>query len=156
MANKEYSMAFKLGAQLSREFGTTFSSAQKQIAQTQREINALAQIQGDISSYQKQQSAVENSKRKLADLEKQYDNIQREIQETEGFSSSLENKLIDKERAIDKAREAVERETFKLHEMEGALQDAGIETDNLAGESERLEGEMRDEIAQLLAAGGDK
>ena len=146
----EYSMLFKLSAQLGREFGTTFSSAKRTLNDTQREINALNQTQADISAYQKQQQAVESTSRKLSDLQKEYDNIQREIQETEGFSSSLENKLIEKQRAIDKTSESLKNQTDKLHQMESAMQDAGIDTDHLADESKKLTQQM-DDLAKKQA-----
>ena len=143
-------MLFKLSAQLGREFGTTFSSAKRTLNDTQREINALNQTQADISAYQKQQQAVESTSRKLSDLQKEYDNIQREIQETEGFSSSLENKLIEKQRAIDKTSESLKNQTDKLHQMESAMQDAGIDTDHLADESKKLTQQM-DDLAKKQA-----
>ena len=71
----EYSMLFKLSAQLGREFGTTFSSAKRTLNDTQREINALNQTQADISAYQKQQQAVESTSRKLSDLQKEYEAV---------------------------------------------------------------------------------
>ena len=44
-------------------------------------------------------------------MQQQYDNIQKEIQETEGYSSALENKLISKQAQIDKT-------TTSLHTYE--------------------------------------
>ena len=148
MANpKEYNMLFKISAQLGREFGTTFNSAKRSLADTQKEIKALNKTQADISAYQKQQRAVENTSRNLSDLQREYDNIQREIQETEGFSSSLENKLIEKQRAIDKTSDSLKNQTDKLHQMESAMKDAGIDTDHLADESAKLSKQM-DELAK--------
>jgi len=43
----------------------------------QNEIAALSKIQSDISSYQKQQDAVERTRQKLGVLQQQYDNIQK-------------------------------------------------------------------------------
>ena len=143
-------MLFKLSAQLGREFSTTFGTAKRTLTDTQKEINALNQTQADISAYQKQQQAVENTSRKLSDLQKEYDNIQREIQETEGFSSSLENKLIEKQRAIDKTSESLKNQTDKLHQMESAMQDAGIDTDHLTDESKKLTQQM-DDLAKKQA-----
>jgi len=138
----EYSMLFKLSAQLGKEFGATFSSAQKSLADTQKEIQALNKQQSDISAYQKQQQSVEATAKKLSDLQQQYDNIQREIQETEGFSSSLENKLIEKQRAIDKTSASLQTQTQKLGEMGDALRESGVDTDHLAEVSKKLADEM--------------
>ena len=143
-SRREYEMLFQLNAQLGGGFAGTFNKAQQQILSMQKEIQALSKTQGDITSYQKQQGAVEGTQKKLEVLQQQYDNIQREIQETGGFSSDLENKLLSKQQQIDRTAAALEKETNKLNEMGAALQNAGIDTSNLDRESERLTAEMRD------------
>lgn len=135
---KEYSMLFKLSAQLGKEFSSAFSAAQQQLRATQKEISDLKKVQSDISAYTKQQQAVDATSKKLSDLVRQHDNIQREIKETGTYSSDLENKLIDKERAIEKAAKALEQETKILKSMENSLQKAGVDTSNLSQESQRL------------------
>ena len=127
----EYSMMFRLSAKLGSEFAGTFGKAQKALEETQKEIRELARVQTDVSAYQKQQTAVEQTAQKLELLQKQYDNIQREISETEGYSSSLENKLLDKQRAIDKTAQSYEKNKDRLDEMGQALRDAGIDTEHL-------------------------
>lgn len=144
MAGSEYQMIFKLSAQLGKEFGSTFSGAQKTMAATQKEIQALARTQGDIAAYEKQQKAVEATSRKLEDLQKEYNNIQREIEETGGFSSELENKLIEKQRAIDKTSESLENQTGKLNEMQEELRESGVDTEHLGEEEEKLKKKMED------------
>lgn len=141
-SQKEYTMLFALNASLQSGFQATFGKAQQSITSLQKEINALAKQQSDISAYEKQQRAVENTEKKLEVLRQQYDNIQKEIQETEGFSSSLENKLLSKQQQIDKTSASLANQTQKLGEMEGALQEAGVDTTNLTGESKKLEEEM--------------
>lgn len=138
MANKEYQMLFKLTAQAGKEFGSTFSAASQQMQQIQKEVNALNQTQSDISAYQKQQTAVDNTKRKLEDLQKQYDNIQREYEETGESSSALANKMVDKQRAIDQTTQKLEQQTQKLDQMETELKEAGVDTDNLGDEQQKL------------------
>lgn len=155
MANKEYSMLFKLQAQAGQEFGSTFNSAQQTMKQLQKEINQLNQTQGDISAYQKQQTAVDNTKRKLEDLQKQYDNIQKEYQETGENSSELANKMIDKQRAIDQTSQKLEQQTQKLDAMEAELKEAGVDTDNLAEEQQKLARKM-DETADEMEQIGEE
>ncbi len=141
-SRREYEMLFQLNAQLGGGFAGTFSKAQQQILSMQKEIQALSKTQGDVTSYQKQQQAVEGTQKKLEMLQQQYDNIQREIQETGGFSSDLENKLISKQRQIDQTSAALEKETGKLNAMGEALRSSGVDTANLDRESERLTAEM--------------
>ena len=56
-SRNEYEMLFKLSAQLGQNFNGTFSSAQKTLAATQKEIQSLNKLQSDISSYTKQQTS---------------------------------------------------------------------------------------------------
>lgn len=143
-SRKEYEMLFQLNAQLGGSYSSTFTKAQQQIASMQKEIQALSKTQSDIAAYQKQQSAVESTRSKLAVLQQQYDNIQKEIKETEGYSSSLENKLLAKQQQIDKTTASLNSQTSKLDEMGNALREAGVDTDNLTKESSELSAKMGD------------
>lgn len=143
-SRKEYEMLFQLNAQLGGSYSSTFSKAQQQLASMQKEIQALSKTQSDIAAYQKQQSAVEATRSKLAVLQQQYDNIQKEIKETEGYSSSLENKLLTKQQQIDKTSASLKDQTSKLESMGNALKDAGVDTDNLSKESAELSTKMND------------
>lgn len=144
-SRKEYEMLFQLNAQLGSNYNSTFKTAQGAIASLQNEITALSKTQADISAYQKQQAAVEASRQKLALLQKQYDNIQKEISETGEYSASLENKLLSKQLQIEKTSGSISAQTAKLEQMGNALREAGIDTAHLTEESSRL-GNQIDEI----------
>lgn len=145
MANqKEYAMLFSLNAQMGGGFTSAFTKAQAQIAEMRKEISSLSKTQADITAYQKQQSALDATRQKLVTLQQQYDNIQREIQETEGFSSALANQLLTKQQQIDKTNAAIERQSDNLHKLSGSLEDAGIDTKDLATASSKLAAEMDD------------
>lgn len=141
---KEYEMLFQLNAQMGGSYNSTFIKAQSQVAAMQKEIAALSSTQSDISAYQKQQSALEATRQKLLTLQQQYDNIQKEIGETEGYSSSLENQLLSKQQQIEKTTAAIERQSEKLDQMGQALNAAGVDTNDLQGESARLGKEIDD------------
>lgn len=143
-SRKEYEMLFQLNAQLGSSYSSTFSKAQQQIATMQKEIQTLSKAQSDIAAFQKQQSAVEATRQKLATLQQQYDNIQKEIKETEGYSSALENKLLSKQQQIDKTSASLERQTQKLQQMDTALKESGVDTSNLTGESAKLGAQIDD------------
>ena len=157
MANrKEYEMLFQLNAQLGSSYNSTFSKAQQQIAAMQNEIQALSKTQSDIAALQKQQNAVEATRQKLTTLQQQYDNIQKEIKETEGYSSSLENKLLSKQQQIDKTSASLEQQTQKLQQMDAALKEAGVDTGNLTGASSKLSTQIEDlKAKQEEAASGE-
>lgn len=156
MANrKEYEMLFQLNAQLGSSYNSTFSKAQQQIAAMQKELQALSKTQSDIAALQKQQNAVEATRQKLTTLQQQYDNIQKEIKETEGYSSSLENKLLSKQQQIDKTSASLEQQTQKLQQMDAALKEAGVDTGNLTGASSKLSTQIEDlKAKQEEAASG--
>lgn len=143
-SRKEYEMLFQLNAQLGGGFNSAFSKAQKELTNLQKEIQALSKTQGDIAAYQKQQSAIEATRSKLATLQQQYDNIQKEIKETESYSSSLENKLLSKQQQIDKTSASLQQQTDKLNQMGSALREAGVNTNNLSSETSRLSDRMND------------
>lgn len=155
---REYEMLFQLNAQLGSNYNAAFVKAQAQVTAMQKQIVDLGKTQSDISAYQKQQSTIEATRKKLETLQQQYDNIQREISETEGYSSTLENQLLSKKQAIDKTTAALEQQTQKAQQMSAALEEAGIDVNNLAKESDRLTSEIQalKEEQQGVADGAEK
>ena len=143
MATKTHQMEFLLQAQLGSSYTKTFQGAQQQLVSLQKEITGLSNLQSDISAYQKQQSAVDQTRRKLETLEEQYANIQREIQETDGFSAALQNRLLAKQLQIDNTSASLQQETVKLGQMGSALESAGVDTENLTASSNRLTSQMQ-------------
>jgi len=141
-SRKEYELLLKLEAETNGTFSKTFSKAQQQILSLQKDIQSLNKTQGDISAYAKQQQAVEATNKKLDVLRQQYDNIQREIEETGHYSSDLQNKLLAKQQQIDKTTAALDQQTQKLNQMDDALRSAGVDTSNLEKESQRLEADL--------------
>ena len=100
MARKEWELLFNLSAKQNSSFSSTFKAAQSALVETQGKIQLLNKVQSDISAYQKQQQAVDATRQRLSVLQQQYDNIQKEIQETEGYSSALENKLLSMKMSV--------------------------------------------------------
>ena len=139
--SKEYKMQMTLSAVLGQQFGSTFRQAQAALQNAGADVKRLNDLQRDIAGYQAQQRAAAETERKLADLKTQYDNIQREMQETGTYSSALDNKLVDKQRQIDRTTESLDRQDSKLREMGEGLRAAGVDTDRLTDESKRLAAE---------------
>ncbi len=159
---KEYEMLFQLNAQLGGNYSKTFKAAQQEIVSMQKEIQALSKTQADISAFQKQQAAVEATRKRLEMLQQQYDNIQREMEETGNESADMKNKLLAKQLQIDKTSASLEKQTTKLNELSSALEEAGVNTDDLAHSSEQLSGKIDDlkkkqgEAADKAMTFGDK
>ena len=142
MARKEWELLFNLSAKQNSSFSSTFKAAQSALVETQGKIQLLNKVQSDISAYQKQQQAVDATRQRLSVLQQQYDNIQKEIQETEGYSSALENKLISKQAQIDKTAASLNTYEQRLAATGNALHEAGVDTTQLTAESVRLETEV--------------
>lgn len=142
MARKEWELLFNLSAKQNSNFSSTFKAAQSALAETQNRIQQLNKVQSDITAYQKQQQAVDSTKQRLAVLQQQYDNIQKEIQETEGYFSALENKLISKQAQIDKTTTSLHTYEQRLAATGNTLREAGVDTTQLTAETTRLETEV--------------
>lgn len=121
----------------------------------QKEIQALSKTQADISAFQKQQAAVEATRKRLEMLRQQYDNIQREMEETGNESADMKNKLLAKQLQIDKTSASLEKQTAKLNELSGALEEAGVNTDDLSHSSEQLAGKI-DTLKKKQGEAADK
>lgn len=152
---KEYEMLFQLNAQLGGSYSKTFKAAQQEIVSMQKEIQALSKTQADISAFQKQQAAVEATRKRLEMLRQQYDNIQREMEETGNESADMKNKLLAKQLQIDKTSASLEKQTAKLNELSGALEEAGVNTDDLSNSSEQLAGKI-DTLKKKQGEAADK
>ena len=150
-SRKEYEMLFQLNAQMGGNYSKTFRAAQQEIASMQKEIQALSKTQADISAYQKQQAAVETTRKRLEMLRQQYDNIQREMEETGNDSADMKNKLLAKQLQIDKTSASLEKQTEKLNALSGALEEAGVNTDDLTQSS----GQLADKIDTLKKKQGE-
>lgn len=161
-SRKEYEMLFQLNAQLGGSYSKTFKAAQAELAAMQKEIQSLSKTQSDIAAYQKQQSAVEATRKRLELLQQQYDNIQKEIQQTGEFSADLQNKLLAKQQQIDRTTSSLTKETQKLNEMGDALQEAGVDMNELSQSSARLSTRIdalkqdQEEAAEKAQTFGDK
>ena len=162
MSRKEYEMMLKLNAQLGGQFGSAFKSANSTLAKLQSEIQSLNKTQGDISAYKKQQSALQQTKTKLDILQKEYQQLQEEYDQTGEGSTALETKMLKKKLAIEKASAAVETHERKLNQLGDALHEAGVDTDNLTGESQRLSEQQKqlkhrqEEVADEFDDSGEK
>ena len=139
---KEYEMLFQLNAQLGRGYSTAFTKAQAEFTRLGREIQSLHRVQSDISTYQKQQAAVEATNSKLDNLRRQYELIQKEIGETEGSTAGLEREKLRLGQQISNTTTALERQNQRLGATEEKLKDAGVSTADLTGESQRLAAQM--------------
>lgn len=142
-----YQMLFQLSASLGGGFSSAFSSGTKSITEMQNRVNALNKAQNDISSYQRQQEAIAKTEARLERLHTQYDRLAAVEAKTGTEEAELKNKMEDKQDSIDKTNDKLAAQKAKLEGMGQALQKAGIDTGNLASESERLKQEATEVAA---------
>lgn len=156
MANREYEMLFKLGAQLGQNFTGTFASAQQVLTATQKKVQELNRLQSDIGAYQRQQSGIEKSNQKLelyksqlANTQRALDTVRKEIEANGTASAELaakENELANKELALKNrirdTENAISDKNNRLKQMGEGLSSAGVNTDKLSEETQRLGNEM--------------
>lgn len=150
---KEFEMMFMLNATMSNTFNSTFSQAQIKLQGMQNEIQALSKVQSNISAYERQQAAVENTTRKLQELQACYANVQKEIAESGQFSSKLANEELKIAGNIEKTSAKLDEQKGKLEKTGQALTEAGVDTSKLGEETKRLSAEMSAlKISQEAAA----
>lgn len=139
---KEYEVMFALNASMNGNFHGAFSKAQQEFTRLGKEIQGLHKVQGDISSYQKQEQAVAATSAKLANLQKQHDLLQKEIVETTGSTTGLEREKVRLEQRIKDTETALERQNQKLETTGARLKEAQVNTGDLTGESARLASQL--------------
>ena len=151
MANKQYEMLFKLGARLGENFKGTFSSAQKVLAATQKEIQALNKTQSDIGAYQKQQAVIERSTKQLDTYKKQLEitqsglaKLRQSTEDTTVEETQLAAREVELKNRIANTEQAIADKTQRLQQMGQKLADAGVDTNQLASESNRLKGKIEE------------
>lgn len=156
MASKhEFEMLFALNARMNGGFSGTFSKAQAEFTRLGKEIQSLHKVQGDITSYQKQQTAIDNTRSKLESLQKQHDLLQKEIKETGGSTAGLEREKVKLEERIKNTEAALERQGQKLETTGARLKEAGVDTGNLAQKDAELTAKIKElESEQGKAAEG--
>lgn len=137
-SGKQCEMLFKLNAQANSGFKGTFSQAQAEFAKLGNEIQSLNRAQADISAYQKQSAAIDSTKAKSANLTKQHELLSQQIQNTTGDTSGLEREQLKLEQRMASAQGTLERQEGRLSAASQRLEEAGVNTADLAGESARL------------------
>lgn len=141
---KQYEMLFKLNAQANSGFKGTFTQAQAQFAKLGNEIQALNRVQGDIAAYQKQQAAISRTEAKIQNFTKQHELLSRQIQNTTGDTADLEMEQLKLEQRMASAQGALENQQSRLAATTKRLDEAGVSTNDLSGESARLADEIQE------------
>lgn len=146
-SGKQYEMLFKLNAQANSGFKSTFSQAQAEFARLGNEIQSLNRVQADISAYQKQSAAIDNTKAKIANLTQQHELLSKQLQNATGDTSGLEREQLKLGERLRSATVNLENQQGRLNTTSQRLKEAGINTANLSGESAKLTAKI-DELSK--------
>ena len=155
---KQYEMAFQIGAKVQGSFGSAFKSASSSVQGLQSTINELNKKQSDISSYQKTQQALENTRAKLKLYEQQYANMKAAIEGNENATYQEQNAMLAKGKAIDDLKAKQEALEGKLKTTGDALQEEGVDMEHMSQASDEAKAQveaLRQEQEELAAKSGD-
>lgn len=144
MANKEYQMLFRLGAKVGSDFNGTFTSAQKVLQATQKEIQSLNKQQSTISGYQKQQQSIDKTNERLELYKRQLERLQQESAAAGTKTAEQANKEDALRLKIKNTADTIEQKNRRLEEMRSELLQAGVNVNDLTAESKRLTAQMDD------------
>lgn len=143
MASKEQMIDFIIRASTDSGFHGTFSKAQESFTKLSKEIQSLQRVQRDVSSYQKQQTAIEKNEAKVENLQDQYDLLQKEIEETEGSTTALQRESLKLDQRIRETSSALESQRKKLNATGERLQEAKVDTNDLEQADARLTEQLK-------------
>ena len=90
---RQFQFFFQLTAALGPNFSKTFKTANSTVTLLGDNLKEVRNKLKDVSAYQKQQTAVERSKQRVTDLEKEHERLQAEYDATGGESEKLKKKL---------------------------------------------------------------
>lgn len=138
MASKQYELLFRLTAQLGPNFTQSFKNASQTMKLLQNDLRSADQKLKDVSAYQKQQTAVENSKRRVTELQSEYNKLVDEIGDVDEATTEQKKQLKNAETALTKAKNAAADEQEELERLSNTLREAGINTDNLGRDTNEL------------------
>lgn len=157
-ARREYEMFFKLAGGLDANFTAAFRNASSEMQALQTATRTLNTRLKDISAYQSQIKAIERQREQINSTEQRLQRLQerhRELSEqmnnTANPSERLRSQLQRNEEQIQACANSLgeQNDCFRemnnsLEESRTALQNAGIDTDDLTGSAERLQQQLQD------------
>ena len=126
---RQHQIDFLLNARQNSGFSAVFSKAQQEVARLGKEIKSLEQVQKDVSAYQKQQAAVQNTEQKLRNLTSQQTFLKEEMKSASADAlPGLQREYLKLDQQIKSANDALERQRQKLGDTEGKLRCEGCES----------------------------
>ncbi len=142
---KMHEINFSFNAIINGGFHGAFTKAQQEFNRLSGEIKNVQKLQADISSYQKQQAAVDATTAKLknlraqeAQLTKELEAVQQAEDQDAAAAAHLEREKLKLQQRIDDTGAALGRQSQKLDATKERLKEAEINTEDLAGADAEL------------------
>lgn len=137
-AQKIFTMLFQLQASIGGNFNSSFSNAQNAARKLQSELAGINAIQNKIGGYQKQLKAIEANKNGLAALMQKQTQLKQAMSATEQPSKALQQAYERNARQIQQTTARIGEQQKHLNLLQTELQDAGVDTNRLTEENDRL------------------
>lgn len=109
-----------------QEYETKHNSLQNELAQT-------------VAKEKELQKALKESEKSAGKESAEYKKLQKQLQNTRNEKSKLNSQIKDNERATNAANTKIKEQQQKLSELSKSLQAAGVNTDRLTQENDKLE-----------------
>jgi len=143
VASKEQMTDFIIRVSIDSGFHETLSKVQESFTKLGREIQNLQRIQRDVSSFQKQQAALEKTEARLGTLQDQYSRLRKEIEGTKGPTAALEHESRRLDQSIRETTNALEHQKQTLGTTGERLREAKADTDGLKQAAARLTEQLK-------------
>ncbi len=135
---KQFKLLFQLTAQLGPNFSRSFKNASQTMKILQNDLKGANRKLKDASAYQKQQTAVANSRSRVTELQSEYDRLVEKIGDVNNATKEQKKDLQSAETALAKAKNTAADEQERLEELGSALREAGVNTDSLGRDTNEL------------------
>lgn len=137
-SRREYEVMFKLSGEMSSAFKNSFKNASTEAKLLQTAMRDVNSQMSDVSKYQKQSRAVREAADSLQLARAEQARLREELSQLDSVNSRHIAMWNKSERAVQAAAEKYLDATARLKDMRTALNDVGVDTANIADETERL------------------
>ena len=117
-AGKTFEFLFQLSAKLGPTFSQSFKNASRTMDVLKDDLGSAKQKIEDVSAYQKQQKAVEDSTNRVNKLQIEYNGLTQEIEATDNSVKEQESQLRKVNSALTRAEKSLESSSNKVNELQ--------------------------------------
>jgi len=137
-AQTVFSVLFEIQAKLNGNFNNSFANAQNAARRLQKELSDINSLQNKIDGYKKQTEALNKNRAKLETLTEQQARLQEKMRQTAQPTEALKREYDKVTNKIAQTNASIQEQERSLNALGDELREAGVNTDNLTGENERL------------------